>query len=209
MALSPEEQEQLEEIKSWWAANALPLLLIGGLAVGGLGSYWGWNYWQTEQATGAAQLYQRHEGHVAGELLQEAHDVAAQLRRDYGSTAYASMASLISARFLMEAEDAEEAKRLLGWVRDNGEEAFFRPVATLRLARLHAATGEWEQGLAILEDMETPGYEGLVHELRGDLHRQAGHFEEARLEYIKALEHDRESEFLSLKLADLGGEGGS
>ncbi|MCY4611789.1 MAG: tetratricopeptide repeat protein [Gammaproteobacteria bacterium] len=204
MALSPEEQQQLEEFRDWWKANLVWVLLGAGLALGGVGGYKGWNYWQDQSMMGAAALYQQYRTHLEDEQAQQAHEMGERLRNEYGGTSYALMASLISARLHQEDQQVEEAIRLLGWAHETSDDPLFTPVAALRLARLHAAQQQWEKGLAVLADVSLEGYEGLVHEIRGDLYRQSGRAQEARHEYVQALEKGNGGEFLELKLAELG-----
>ncbi len=204
MALSPEEQQQLEEFRDWWKTNLVWVLLGAGLALGGVGGYKGWNYWQDQRTMGAAALYQQYRIHLGDEQAQQAHEMGERLRNEYDGTSYALMASLISARLYQEDQQLEEAIRLLGWTHENSDDPLFTPVAALRLARLHAAQQQWEEGLAVLADVSLEGYEGLVHEIRGDLYRQSGRAQEARHEYVQALEKGNGGEFLELKLAELG-----
>ena len=204
MALSPEEQQQLERFRDWWKANLIWVLLGAGLAFGGVGGYKGWNFWQEQKMEGAAALYQQYRVHLGAEQTQQAHEMGERLRNEYGGTSYALMASLISARLQQEDQQLEEAVRLLGWVRENADDRLFAPMAALRLARLHAAQQQWEEGLAALADVPLEGYEGLAHEIRGDMYRRSGRAQEARHEYVQALEKGTSGEFLELKLAELG-----
>ena len=154
--------------------------------------------------TGAAALYQQYRTHLEGEETQQAHEMGERLRSEYGGTSYALMASLISARLHQEDQQTEEAIHLLQWAHENADDPLFSPVAALRLARLHAAQQQWEEGLAVLTDVSLEGYEGLAHEIRGDLYRQSGRAQEARHEYVQALEKGDGGEFLELKLSELG-----
>lgn len=208
MALSPEEQQQLEEIRDWWKANLVWVLLGAGLAFGGVGGYKGWDLWQEKRTAGAAALYQQYRTHLEEEHAQQAHEVGERLRDEYAGTSYASMASLISARMRQDDQQLEEAVHLLQWIRENSDDPLFTPVATLRLARLHAARQRLAEGLAVLADVPWKGYEGLAHEIRGDLYRQSGQVEEARHEYVQALEKGNGGEFLELKLSELGEQSG-
>ena len=204
MALSPEEQQQLEEFRGWWKANLVWVLLGAGLALGGVGGYKGWDYWQDQKMRGAATLYQQYRTHLESEQVQQAHEMGERLRKEYGDTSYALMASLISVRLHQEDQQLEEAVRLLRWARANSDDPLFAPVAALRLARLLAVQQQWEEGLAVLADVSLEGYEGLAHEIRGDLYRKSGRVQEARHEYVQALEKGNGGEFLQLKLAELG-----
>ena len=40
------EEEQIEAVKRWWAANGMQTILAAVLVVGG---YFGWQYWEQEQ----------------------------------------------------------------------------------------------------------------------------------------------------------------
>lgn len=204
MALSPEEQQQLEEFRDWWKANLVWVLLGAGLALGGVGGYKGWDYWQDQNMRGAAVFYQQYRTHLEGGQAQQAHETGKRLRDEYGGTSYALMASLISARLHQEDQQPDEAIRLLRWAHENSDDPLFAPVAALRLARLYAARQQWEEGLTALADVSLEGYEGLAHEIRGDLYRQSGRTQEARHEYVQALEKGNGGEFLELKLAELG-----
>ena len=204
MALSPEEQQQLEEFRGWWKANLIWVLLGAGLALGGVGGYKGWNYWQDQRMMAAAVLYQQYRIYLEDEQTQQAHEMGERLRNEYGETSYALMASLISARLHQEDQQLEEAIGLLRWARENSDDSLFSPVAALRLARLYASKQQWEEGLTVLAGMSLEGYEGLMHEVRGDLYRQSGRLQEARHEYAQALEKGNSREFLELKLAELG-----
>ena len=204
MALSPEEQQQLEQFREWWKANLAWVLLGAGLALGSFGGYKGWDYWQGQRMVGAAALYQQYRVHLEDGQAQQAHETGERLREEYGGTSYALMASLISARLHQEDQRLEEAIRLLAWARENSDDPLFAPVAALRLARLHAAAQQWEEGLTVLAGVSPEGYEGLAHEIRGDLYRRSGRIQEARHEYVQALEKGNGGEFLELKLAELG-----
>ena len=205
MALTPEDQEQLDSLKEWWKENALWLFLGAGLAVGGIGIYKGWDYWQLSHANAAAEHYQEYRTHLAEDRSEQAREAAERLRDHYGTTSYASMASLLAARVAFEAGDLEEVRQQLRWVHENGDDPILSSIATLRLARVHIAVSEWEQGLELLEDFNMEGMEGLLHELRGDLLHGAGRTEEALQEYAQAVEKGQASEFLLMKQMDRGG----
>ena len=53
-----EEQEQIDELKAWWKqyGNLVTWLLIAGLT--SYASWSGWKYYQREQASKAALLYE-------------------------------------------------------------------------------------------------------------------------------------------------------
>lgn len=203
MALSPEEQEQLDRFRRWWKENGRAVGLGALLAVGGVGGWQGWDRWGGARAEAAAELYREYRARMeTGE--DAAAELGARLRADYGGTAYAAMASLLSARALVDAGRPDEAAALLEWARAESPAEEFAALAALRLGRLRAEQGRWEEGLAVVERLEAPGWRGLRQELLGDLYAQAGRVEDARRAYAQALEAGQDHEFLRFKLDDLG-----
>lgn len=203
MALSPEEQEQLDRFRRWWKENGRAVGLGALLAVGGVGGWQGWDRWGGARAEAAAELYREYRARMeTGEAA--AAELGARLRADYGGTAYAAMASLLSARALVDAGRPDEAAALLEWARAESPAEEFAALAALRLGRLRAEQGRWEEGLAVVERLEAPGWRGLRQELLGDLYAQAGRVEDARRAYAQALEAGQDHEFLRFKLDDLG-----
>ncbi len=205
MALSPEEQQQLDEIKGWWKKNGPSITLGVVLAAVAVGGYKGWGLWQGQVSQEAAVLYRNHSGFLQQEQLPEANDTLRRLQQDYSSSLYAAMASLIAARAQLEAGERDAAMAALSWTREHASDPAFASMAALRLAYLHASAQEWEQGLAVLDDTEIEkSFAATEHEIRGDLYRLAGRFEEARQEYVVALEKGQGNVYLELKLADVG-----
>ena len=204
MALSPEEQEQLDRFRQWWRDNRRALGLGALLAVAGVGGWQGWDRWGGARAAAAAELYSEYRAQLATGA-DAARELGARLRADYGGTAYAAMASLLSARARIDAGQLEEAAALLEWAHAEAATEEFATLAALRLGRLRAEQGRWEEGLAVVEPLaEAPGWRGLRQELLGDLYAQAGRAEDARHAYTQALEAGQDHEFLRFKLDDLG-----
>ena len=203
MALSPEEQDQLDRFRQWWRENRRGLGLGALLAAAGVGGWQGWERWGGARAGAAAELYREYRAQLETDR-DAARALGARLRADYGGTAYAAMASLLSARRLVDAGRLDEAAGLLEWARAEAPAEEFAALAALRLGRLRAEQGRWEEGLAVVERLEAPGWDGVRQELLGDLYAQAGRAEDARRAYAQAIEAGQDHEFLRFKLDDLG-----
>ena len=203
MALSPEEQEQLDRFRQWWRENRRAVGLGALLAVAGIGGWQGWDRWGGARAGAAAELYREYRAQLETDE-GAARELAARLRADYGGTAYAAMASLLSARAHVDAGRLDEAAALLEWARAETPVEEFAALAALRLGRLRAEQGRWEEGLEIVENLEAPGWRGVRQEILGDLYAQAGRVADARRAYVQALEAGHDHEFLRFKLDDLG-----
>ena len=208
MALSPEEQQELDEFRAWWKENSRWILLGAVLAFGGVGGYQGLDFWREKQAQEAAVLYQQYHDHMAAGEQDQVDEKLELLMADYSGTPYSLLAGLISARIRLEAGKTDEAMHLLRWVRDHADDEHLAPLAAMRLARVHVLKQQWEEGLAVLESVPLEGFEPLADAIRGDLHRGAGRTEEAREAYTRALEtgdyRGGFKDLLELKLTDLG-----
>ena len=116
--LDLEEQEQLDQLKHFWAqwGNAISTVLAV-LALAYLG-YTGWNYWQRQQAT-QATVYASQSGLLLAQMLHEkdrADDAQTQLQWvvEHGSDAgYQAVARLRLSAILMDKKQNEAARKLL------------------------------------------------------------------------------------------------
>ena len=115
---------------------------------------------------------------------------------------------LIRANSAVSQSNLEEAQGFLQWILDNTEQPYFRSVATLRLARLVADSGDHQKALTLLRGVETGELKALYDELTADLLAIDGNKDEALTLYRSALEAERLSGSsrvrIEMKIADLG-----
>jgi predicted negative regulator of RcsB-dependent stress response len=79
-------------------------------------------------------------------------------------------------------------------------------LAKLRLVRLYLATGEFEKGLQLINDVDpkkTAGFSDNYDELVGDLYVALDRTDEARSSYEKAKHNGLQSPLLQFKIDDL------
>ncbi len=138
---------------------------------------------------------------------------ADQIIRDQPDSEYAALAGLLGAKSAFAVGRADDANRLLGWVVENASRAELRDVARIRSARLLLDQGEPDAALAMLAEVSTAAFTGIVEELRGDILIDGGQSEAAAKAYETALASDSMTSGtrarLQMKLDDLGHRGGS
>ncbi len=186
--LDLQEQEQLEALKAWWKDNRnqiLWVLLIVAIATGG---WRGWQYYQRQQAYGAATLYQQMIEQLASNDAKRVNDAAAAVVGKFGSSAYAARAELLAARINEEVNDPARAKVQLQWVIDNAREDTLKDVARLRLAALLLDDKNYSGALALLDAKHPESFDGLYSDLKGDVLSAQGKTDEARSSYKLAYE---------------------
>jgi predicted negative regulator of RcsB-dependent stress response len=188
MAYDLEEQEKLDELKSWW--NEYGTLVLAAVAAGSLtiAAFQGWRYYQHSQAIGAVTLYgQLDQAERAGDN-KKVRDIAGQITGQYGNTVYAAFAALGSARASFESGDLAGAKSQLQWVMDNAKESEIRDIARLRLAGVLLDEKNHAEALKLVDAKPVDSLVGLYADLKGDILLAQGKKAEARSAYQLALD---------------------
>jgi predicted negative regulator of RcsB-dependent stress response len=203
------EQEQWERAKS--LIGELWIYVVGGVAIGGAILWgWGWNKDRIEKrAVEASARYEEAIDAFTRSDKTRGLQLVDELNREYSATPYAALASLIAARSQVESNELDKAAASLKTVMDTAVDPEIRTIARLRLARVLAAQGKYDDALATLK-VEDPGeFAPRFSDVRGDVLLAKGDREGALREYLAArtaedkgqVDHD----LLDLKIRDLGG----
>jgi len=203
------EAEQWQRAKDWVRTNGLWIIAgiaIGAAAIGG----WRW-YFEREgaQAEAASARYEEMIDAYSRSDKTRVITISEDLTREYQWTPYAALGQLLAARVHVEANELDKAVAGLKSVMDSASDKELRMIARLRLARVQAAQGKYDDALATLK-VETPGdFATRLAEVRGDVLLAKGDRAGALREYLAAHEGDNEGridiDMLDLKIRDLGG----
>ncbi len=181
-----EEQEQLAQMKHFWAKYG-NLITWGLIAVLGAFAAWnGWQYWQRKSALEAAALYDELERAVQAQDTDRVQRVWADMQAQAARTVQAQQAGLLAARVLNAAGQTDAARQALRAVAESPADADVASVARLRLASLELQAEQPEAALGWLAQGMAPGFEGLAADRRGDALMAQGKAEEARQAYRQA-----------------------
>lgn len=204
------DDQELEQLKTWWKTYGNALLL--GIALG-LSILMGNKYWsqhQQERAEAASAIYDGLVDNYREKAFDKLREASESLKGDYAATPYAGLAAMISARVNLVEGKIDDARRELQWTLDNATDDGTKHAARLRLARIVADANEVDAALSLLDVSDIAGFELDYHELRGDLTVLKGDKQAAREAYRMALkELDEFSSYkstLSMKLDALGPE---
>ena len=182
-----EEQEQLDELKTWWKmyGNLVTGILVAvALAVV---AWQGWNWWQRQQSVQASALFSGLQTAVAQKDAKRARELAGELIDKYSATAYAGMGALLAARAQVDAGDAKNARVQLAWAAENAKDAGLRELARLRLAAVLLDEKAYDEALKQLAAEPAAAFAPRFAELRGDILAGQGKTAEARTAYDAAL----------------------
>jgi predicted negative regulator of RcsB-dependent stress response len=206
--LDLEEQEQLDQIKHFWAryGNLISWVLI--VVFGSFAAWNGWNWWQRNQAVKAAALYDEVDRAAVAKDAQRMERALADMQSNFGGTTFASQAALLASKTLFDAGEAEKARAALNWAAEKSGDASYKAVARLRLAALDLEAKAFDQALKTLEAPVPKSFEPLVADRRGDIYMAQGKTDEARTQYQKAWQSLSERaeyrRLVEVKLAALG-----
>lgn len=203
-----EEQEQLDQLKHFWAqyGNLITWALI--VVLGGFAAWNGWNWWQRSQSIKAAALYDEIERGAQARDVAKTERALADLKDQFGRTSFAAQGALLAAQSLFEAGKADSAKAALSWVADSASDDSYQAVARLRLAGVHLEAKAYDDALKVLQAPMPGAYAALAADRRGDVLMAQGKGDEAKAEYQKAWdsmgERTEYRQLVQVKLASLG-----
>jgi len=183
-----EEQEQISELKAWWAQYGNLVTTLAVVAALASVGWQAWQWYQNRNATEAGTLYYAVQQAAEKQEAQKARDAAGRLIGDYPSTAYAQLAALISAGAQFQAGELDNAQAQLEWAADKGQDPALRDLARLRLATVLLQKGELDAALARLQAVPASIYAARFADLRGDVLAAQGKAAEARSAYQAAID---------------------
>jgi predicted negative regulator of RcsB-dependent stress response len=185
-ALDLDEQEQLDQIKHFWKTWGN---LISWVLIAVLGSFAAWNgyqYWERNQATTAAALYDELERAAGSGDIARVERSLSDMKDKFGRTQFAQQSALLAAKTLQAQGKAEAARDALAWVANGATDPAYRDIARLRLAALQLDAKAYDDALKQLGLDFTPEMSGLAADLRGDVLQAKGLNAEAVLAYQQA-----------------------
>ncbi|MEY2631820.1 MAG: hypothetical protein RIR00_474 [Pseudomonadota bacterium] len=182
-----EEQEQIDNLKAWWKLYG-NLVTSALLAVAVAAAGWqGWNWYQRNQAAQASVIFNALQQAVYARDTQKIKVTAGELAEKFGSTTYAPLGALISARALLDAGDVKTAHTQLSWAVSHGDNEV-RDLARLRLAAVMLDENTPDEALKQLDATPAPAFAARYAEMRGDILAIQGKKAEARQAYKQAVD---------------------
>lgn len=185
-----EEQEQLDDLKTWWKLHGTLVSVIVTVAALGMMGWQGWQWWVRTQSLQASQLYGGLQQSVTQQDVKRARLLAGELIDKYGQTAYAGMAAMLAGKALVQAGDLKSAQAQFGWAAENAKDEALRDLARLRQAIALAeekTDTAYDAALKLLAIPPAPSFMPRYLEMRGDILAVRGKASEARGAYDEAL----------------------
>jgi predicted negative regulator of RcsB-dependent stress response len=216
MPLDLEEQEKLDQLTAFW--QKYRNLIMGALtaALFAYAAYSAYQWWRTSQASAASQLYETMVTAINKGDKDQTLRAADDLQKQFSSTPYAAMSSLVAAKIASDNGDSVKAMAYLRWATKNASDQSYLALAKLRLITQlieQGAEKDFAEADTILNEKPVSGFEALWLERRGDWYLSQQKTAEARKSYETAwVQLNQAKEFpeearrlLKVKLDAVGG----
>jgi predicted negative regulator of RcsB-dependent stress response len=206
--LDLEEQEQLAELKHFWKryGNVISWVLIA--VFGAVAAWNGYQYWQRNQSSQAAVMYDEVERAAVAGDVPKLERVMTDMKDRYAGTAYAEQAALLAARIYQDKGNLDAAKGALAWVAGKGQDAGYQSVARLRLSGMLLESRAYDEALQQLAAPMPKDFAPLAADRSGDILLAQGKKSEAKAQYQSAYKAlDERSDYrriIEIKLNALG-----
>lgn len=182
-----EEEEQIANLKAWWAKYGTALLLLMIVVFGGFAANNGWKWWKSRQATSAVVVYEKLEQAVEKSDMSLVAQIQKTLTEAHGSSPYAERGALLVAKALFEKGKMDEAKVQLKWAVEHSSEEEYAATATLMLTAVLIQEDKLDEAKTLLDKKEYTGFSGLFLDRKGDIALAQKHVDQAKQYYEAAL----------------------
>jgi predicted negative regulator of RcsB-dependent stress response len=183
-----DEHEQGELVRKWIRDNAASILV--GIVLGLL-LIFGWRQWASHRLQRDAQAaieYQAFDKAMTAKNEPASKEGLERLKKDFGDSAYAVLASLRAAEAASAKKDLAGAETLLAWAYEHASGDAMKSLAGQQLARVRIAAGKAADALTLVNALPVAGYAASIAELRGDALAAQGKRDEARAAYEASLQ---------------------
>lgn len=190
-----DEHEQGERVRSWLRQNGAGLVFAVVLALGSVFGYRQWQEHQVNQQSLAADLYQSLQLSLDAGRIDEAASIQMRLDALGRRSGYAALGAMLLASGFVEDGQLEPAAQQYRAVLAQRRWQSLWPVASLRLARILLAQGDYDEGLRVLNQTAHSAFQAAAAELRGDLWMAKGDMAAAHTAYAEALAASQAPDF--------------
>jgi predicted negative regulator of RcsB-dependent stress response len=209
--LDLQEQEQLDQLKSFWNQYGSLITWTVTLALAGFAGWNVWQWWQREQGAKAGALYDELDRIAASGDVDKTARAFGDLKERFPRTLQTQQGALLAAKVQADKGQADAALGTLGWVADNAGEDELRSIARLRAAGLLLDQKKFDEALKQLDAAQQGQpreFDALIADRRGDVLSAQGKRAEAVAAYqaaYKAMEAKAEyRNLVDAKLTALG-----
>lgn len=203
MAYTIEEEQEINEIKTWWNENYKSIIAIVVLAFAGV---FGWKYWQKHQAGQIQSLSAQYDQLIYSVEKGDAKNAQLeQFAKDNSKTAYAVLALFERAKSAVENNDFSAAESALKQAMSESSDEVLTSVAALRLAAVQFQLQSFDAALETLKSVKDSSWDSRKNLLTGDILAAKGDKAGAKASFEAALANadQLEQQLIQVRLNNL------
>jgi predicted negative regulator of RcsB-dependent stress response len=183
------EQEQIDDLKAFWARWGGVITWVLTLVLAGFAAYNGWQWWQGTQGEKASGMYDELDRAAKAADLERTVRMFNDLKERHPKTLVTAQGALMAAKLQADKGKTDEALATLQWAADNSSDSSLKVVARLRLAALLVDKEELDKAIAQLDGIDpsqASDFAALIADRRGDILQAQGKKPEAVAAYQAA-----------------------
>ncbi len=188
--LDLDEQEQLDHFKHLWSEYGRTVLGSIAAVVLCYACWHGYQFWQHQQATQAAVLFDEVESSLTTKDPAKIKQAWTQLQTQFPKHIYAPQAGLLVAKYWVEAKKPQDAIDILKQITTTSKDANYQAIARLRWAGLLMEKQQNEAALKLLDANVVkdipPSFQPLLEDRRADLMVVLKQLDAAKVAYKKS-----------------------
>ncbi len=187
MAYTSYEEQEINELKSWWKDNGKTVIISAVIAFSGV---FGWRYWQGyQQDKMYANSYAYEQALSQYQQMPEAgHNAVADFVNKHQSSDYATFALLQQAKIAVESKDFVLAETALNQAVNQGVDDTLINIANLRLSQVQYEQNKLDEAIATLNKVKEPSLAARKALILGDIYLAKGEKDAAREQYNQGLQ---------------------
>ncbi|MBE2894040.1 YfgM family protein [Spirabiliibacterium falconis] len=180
------EEQQVEELKSWWKENSKVIITSLILVFAGV---LGWRYWQNYQLNSRLQASNEYEQVFNAYQADPKNNAGllTQFVKEHEGSSYAVFALFEQAKSAVDSDQLAQAEQYLTQAQQMAKDSQLKASATLRLATVLLQVKKYDQAITALNSVGDPAYKGIKQRLLGEAYLGLDDKEKAKTAFTEAL----------------------
>jgi len=185
MAYTSLEEQELNEIKSWWKENYKSIIAAVIIGAGGV---FGWRFWQDYQITKAQEISAQYDQVIYSNT--DATTKNAQIDafvKEHSKTSYATLALLEKAKSAVQNQEFSQAEADLKEAMTQAPDEILTSVTGIRLAEIQLQQDKFDDVLSTLNLVKDASWTARKNLLNGKVQLAKGDKDAARQKFEEVL----------------------
>ncbi|MBE2897503.1 tetratricopeptide repeat protein [Pasteurellaceae bacterium 20609_3] len=180
------EEQQVEELKSWWKENSKVIITTLILV---FASVLGWRYWQNYQLNSRLAASNDYEQVLSAYQADPKNNAGLleQFVKEHEGSSYAVFALFEQAKRALDNNQLEQAQQLLTQAQSMSKDSELKAIATVRLASVQLQANAFEAAVNTLNSLGEAAYNGVKQRLLGEAYLGLNDKEKAKAAFEAAL----------------------